>query len=165
MKLAIIYYSKTGTTEKMAKKIEDGMKLISDVDVRSFSIGSIDETWVKESNAVVLGSPTYYADVAGEMKMFMETIGKYELNGKIGGAFATAGYIHGGAEIAIQSMLTHMMFFGMMVYSGGCACGNPPIHLGPVFVDGQTYDVEAVFREYGKRIAQQAVNTFVNDKK
>ena len=37
-------------------------------------------------------------------------------SGKLGGAFATEQYIHGGAENAIHDLLLFMMVMGMMVY-------------------------------------------------
>ena len=47
----------------------------------------------------------------------------YGLTGKLGGAFATAEYLHGGAELGIQTILDHMLVLGMMAYSGGGAYG------------------------------------------
>lgn len=160
MKCAVLYFSHSGTTKAMAKKIAEGMMTVADTEAKTFPIDDVDADWVNESSCVVIGTPTYYADVAGKLKMFLESLGKYQLAGKLGGAFATAAFIHGGAEIAIQSVLTHMMFNGMMVYSGGGTCGNPPIHLGPVFVPNQSYDVPALFKEYGTRIATQASKIF-----
>ena len=40
-----------------------------------------------ESVCLVAGSPTYYASISGEMKLFLEKLGKYGVAGKLGGAF------------------------------------------------------------------------------
>jgi NAD(P)H dehydrogenase (quinone) len=111
MKASILFYSKTGTTQKMAEKIAEGMRK-KGVDAKTFSIDDVDKEWVLESSCVIVGSPTYYADVAGKLKMFLEELGKYSVAGKIGGAFATSAYSYGGGDIALQTILTHMMFWG-----------------------------------------------------
>ena len=75
--------------------------------------------------------------------------------GKLGGAYATEQYIHGGVENAIQEMLAFMMVMGMMTYSGGSACGKTVIHLGSV---GMSQDIESfkeLFVTYGQRMGEQ----------
>lgn len=46
----------------------------------------------------------------------------------------------------------------MMVYSSGCSA-NPPIHLGPVAING-IKESEIIFEQYGQRMAQQTLNIF-----
>lgn len=75
-----------------------------------------------------------------------------------GGAFATAAFIHGGGDLAIQCVLTHLMVDGMMVYSGGQAWGMPVIHLGPVAIGPDLEGFAELFRTYGQRMARQAAN-------
>lgn len=55
------------------------------------------------------------------MKSFLETLGKYQLASKLGDAPSTAGFIYGGGEIAIENILKHLLFYGMMVYSSRCS--------------------------------------------
>lgn len=160
MKMSVLYHSDTGNTKKMAEVIVAGMQEVKGVEARAFSIDAVDETWVKESVCVVAGSPTYYASTTGKMKLFLETLGEYDVSGKLGGAFATENYLHGGAETAIQIILTHMMVYGMVVYSGGGACGDPVIHLGPVALGDHLSDTEVNFRLYGERMARKAAELF-----
>ena len=157
MKCSVIYYSKSGKTAKMAEKICEGMRQIDGIEAKAFAISDVDEEYVKDSKCVIVGTPTYYADVAGELKMFLETMGKYNLGGKIGGAFATANFIHGGGDLAIDTILHHEMVFGMLVYSGGGAAGKPPIHIGPVYTDESC---SPIFEEYGKRMATKVKEIF-----
>lgn len=89
------------------------------------------------------------------MKVWLEGAGKYNLTGKLGGAFATANYVHGGADIAMQCVLLHLMMTGMMVYSGGGSKGTPVIHLGPVAIGGELEKYEELSEIYGKRFAEQ----------
>ena len=55
--------------------------------------------------------------MSGEVKLWFEKAARqYGLAGKLGGAFATADYVHGGGEIAIQAILEHMLVYGMVTY-------------------------------------------------
>jgi hypothetical protein len=156
-KIAIIYDSKTGTTAKAAEYVSKGIKEICEV--RTFSLADVDTDYVKTCDGVILGSPTYFASLTANMKTWMETEApKLGLAGKLGGAYATERYIHGGAENAIQIMLTHEMVLGMMVYSGGGSHGTPVIHIGPVGMSQNIEDFRDLFVAYGKRFAMQVMS-------
>lgn len=160
MKASVLYYSKSGNTEKMAEIIAEGMRE-EGATAKIFSLENIDETFVRESRCVIVGTPTYLADMAGGVKAWLdERSGKYALAGKLGGAFATADYLHGGADIAVQSVLRHLMVKGMLLYSGGGSCGKPVIHLGPVALKSSLEESEEVFRIYGRRMASKAKELF-----
>lgn len=160
MKSSVLYYSKTGHTKKMAERIAEGMNSVEGVQAKAISIDEVDEPWVKESKCVVIGTPTYYTGYTAHVHAFLEQMGKYELAGKLGGAFASADFLYGGADLAVQAILTQMMFYGMMAYSGGMAHGMPPIHLGPVCLSGHPEEPENVVFLYGKRMAEKAVELF-----
>ena len=156
MKAAIVFDSRTHTTEKAATFIAEGLESVDDIEARCFNIDEADFEYIQQSQLVILGSPTYMASVTAKMKSWLESnAGKLKLAGKLGGAYATEQYIHGGAENAIQEMLVFMMVMGMMTYSGGSACGKPVIHLGPV---GMSQDIESfkeLFVTYGQRMGEQ----------
>lgn len=161
MKTSVLYYSKTGNTKRMAEFIVEGMLAVEGIQPQAFALDQINEGWVKESQCVILGTPIYMASLSGVVKSWLDTeAGKYSLAGKIGGAFATANYLHGGAEIGIQSILSHMMVFGMLAYSGGGAFGKPVIHLGPVALKDHLEESEEVFRLYGQRMAAKTLEIF-----
>lgn len=161
MKMTVLYYSKTGTTKQMAEAIAQGMATVEDVEAKAFPIEEIDEAWIKESKCVVLGSPIYLADICGAVKCWLEgPCRKYGLAGKIGGAFATADYLHGGGEIGLQTILSHMMVLGMLPYSGGGSYGKPVIHLGPVALREHLEESMEIFRLYGQRMATKATELF-----
>lgn len=162
IKIAILYYSKSGNTKAMAEHLANGCKQVNNVQVKVMDIYQCDASFLKESQCVIIGTPTYYTDMAAEMKVWLDhESGKYNLSGKLGGAFATADFNYGGAELAMQGILVHLMFRGMMVYSGGNSYGNPPIHLGPVAIspaiEESTYQL---FSLYGKRMAEQTCKLF-----
>ena len=157
LKAAIVYDSRTHTTEKAAFFIAEGVQRAG-LQPACFNIDEADAGYIESADLVILGSPTYMASVTAKMKTWLEEKGsKLDLAYKLGGAFATEQYIHGGGENAIKEMLTFMMVQGMMTYSGGKAYGKPIIHLGPV---GMSQDIES-FRElfvtYGERMGKLAV--------
>jgi NAD(P)H dehydrogenase (quinone) len=153
----IIFDSKTGNTAKAASYIAEGLEKSGHIKVSTFKIPDVDVETVKAADVVIFGAPTYMASLTGDMTSWLQKEGHgLNLAGKLGGAFATAQYIHGGADLVIQTLLTHAMVFGMMVYSGGSAKGKPVIHLGPVGMSPKMEDFADLFRTYGERMAEQA---------
>lgn len=151
---AIIYDSKTGTTKQAAEWISEGMQEASDAEAKCFSIQDADLAVVREEDGVILGAPTYFASLPGTMKAWLENHAKgLGLAGKLGGAFATEQYIHGGGEATIQELLAFELCCGMAVYSGGGSFGTPFIHFGPVGLSGNIADFRELFQTYGKRFA------------
>lgn len=166
MKLAVIYDSKTGNTKKAAEWIAEGMNTVPGAEARTFSIHEIDEAFVKEAVGAVIGSPSYAALMTPDMRTWLMGAGKLGMAGKLGGAFATEQYTHGGAELVIQSILTNELVWGMLCYSGGGSCGKPIIHFGPVGVNDNVeahngmVHYEEYFRVYGERFARKAAELF-----
>ena len=156
MRAAIVYDSRTHTTEKAATFMDEGISAVGEIVVQCFNIDDVDFDFVAQSDMVIFGSPTYAASITGKMKNWLESnAGKLKLAGKLGGAFATEQYVHGGAENAINELLVFMMVMGMMIYSGGSAYGKPVIHLGPVGMSQNIADFKDLFVTYGERMGQQ----------
>ncbi len=167
MKLAVIYDSKTGNTKQAAEWIVEGMKDLSEIAASSFSIENIDESFVKEAKGLVIGSPSYAAAMTPDLHSWLlENGGKLEFGGKLGGAFATEQFTHGGGDSVIQNILTIEMVNGMLCYSSGGACGSPCIHLGPVGVNNNKEKHNGMehykdyFKIFGRRFAQKALEIF-----
>lgn len=161
MKMSVVYHSKTNTTREMAEVIAEAMMSVAGVEAKTFAIEAVDEEWVKESRVLVAGTPIYMANMCGEMKLWLEKQCKqYGVAGKIGGAFATVDYLHGGGELGIQTILDHMLVYGMLTYSGGGSFGKPVIHLGPVAMKGHLDESRETFWLYGQRMATKATELF-----
>ena len=156
MRLAIVYDTKTGNTAKMAEYLIEGFTAVDGAEAKAFPITAVDEEYVKASDALIVGTPTYNGYLTARMKAWLEsTPAKLNVAGKLGGAYATAAFIHGGGDLAIQCILTHLLVDGMMVYSSGQAKGMPVIHLGPVAIAPYLDAFADLFRIYGKRMAEQ----------
>ncbi len=155
-KISIVYYSKTGRTAMMAGAIAAGMRSVPGVQVGQFDLEHLDEQFLRDSSAVVVGTPTYHANPCWQIKKWLDESGKYGLGGKLGAAFATADYAQGGADLAIFTILTHLMVNGMLVYSGGASLGQPFIHLGAVALRDTLEQDRQLFHIFGQRIAAKA---------
>ena len=130
-KVLLIYYSKTGHTEKMANAVEEAMKQ-EEVEVVK---KKAEETNVEELlnfDGIVVGSPTYYGTMAWPIKKLIDESVKFhgKLAGKVGAAFASSANIGGGNETVILSILEAMLIHGMIVQ------GEPKgDHYGPVGIN------------------------------
>ena len=167
MKLAVLYDSKSGNTRQAAEWIAAGMERIDGVQARAYYIGELDADYVKEAAGVVIGCPVYAAAMTPDLRVWLQAeAGKLGMAGKLGGAFATEQYTHGGAELAMQSILMIELVYGMLCYSGGAACGRPVIHIGPVAVNGNVEPhngmehYEETLKIYGERFAKKAAELF-----
>ena len=104
MKMAVIYHSVTGNTKNMGDLIVKGMNSIEGVEAQAFPIEAVDVEFVKEAKCVVFGSPIYAAHITGQMMNYLLSYaGKLNLAGKLVGAYATAQYVHGGAELGREN--------------------------------------------------------------
>ena len=163
MQISIVYDSKTGTTQEMARYVIEGVTSVAGMEAKAFSIDNIDAEYVKNSCGLIVGTPTYNGYLSARMKAWLESgPAALQVAGKLGGAYATAAFIHGGGDLAIQCILTHLMVDGMMTYSGGQSYGMPVIHLGSVAIAPQLEQFADLFRTYGQRMATQVAGLFRN---
>ena len=160
MNASVLFYSKTGKTKAMAEAIVQGMNQVEGVQAKAFSIDELDEAYLAQSKVVVVGTPTWHANPCWQIKKFLDESGKLGLAGKLGGAFATADYLQGGAGQAVEFLIRSMLVKGMLVYSGGSALGQPYIHLGPVALHGREEESEPLFETFGRRMALKAAELF-----
>ncbi len=167
MKLAVIADSKTGNTKQAADWIVQGMNRVENTEAKAFIIPEVDQDFVKEASGVVIGSPSYAAQMTPDLHAWLQgSTRELGLAGKLGGAFATEQFTHGGGETVIQSILTIEMVKGMLCYSGGGAWGMPVIHLGPVGVNNNKEKHNGMehykdnFILFGERFAKKAAEIF-----
>ncbi len=166
MKISVVYFTSTGRTGAMAEEIKKGILAADEtIEVGLFPITELttyneeNVAFVNESAAVIVGTPDYYAAEANQVKTWLDTC-PCKLADKLCGAYATANFLQGGADIAIQSVLTQILVKGAVVYSSGTAHGLPFIHLGPICLKGQEEEAAALFQTYGTRFANKAKELF-----
>ncbi len=167
MKLSVIYDSKTGNTKMAAEWIVEGMMRVEGVEAKAFSIHDREADFVKASDGIVIGSPSYVAQETPDLHAWLlEAARKLNLAGKLGGAFATEQFTHGGGETVVQNILTMELVIGMICFSGGGAYGLPVIHLGPVGVNNniEKHNGMELYKDnfliFGERFAGKTIELF-----
>jgi NAD(P)H dehydrogenase (quinone) len=152
-KILIVYQSKTGNTEKMASAVAEGAKQVAGTEVvlRTVDKATLDD--LLSADGIIMGSPTYYGQMSGTLKAFIDETVKIhgKLNGKVGGAFTSSGGTACGAETTLLSILGTMLVHGMVVQ------GNPDNkHYGAAAVGAPKKQDLEVCQELGKRVAALA---------
>lgn len=153
-KMLICYYSKSGTTERMAEKIREGAENSeADVEVHLKEVKKTEAESLVEYDCLILGSPTYYGLPSGEIKKFIdESVTLHgELDGMVGGAFTSSANPAGGNETTVMSLLEALIIHGMVVK--GMPKGD---HYGPVVVKEPDEEELAQCRHYGDMMAEFA---------
>jgi NAD(P)H dehydrogenase (quinone) len=72
---------------------------------------------LETADVIIMGSPTYFGNVSGQMKTFMDSTGglwiKAKLAGKKFAAFTSAGNTEGGGALCLQTLHTYAQYMGM----------------------------------------------------
>ena len=159
----VTYHSATGNTEKMAQGVAEGAKAVSGTTVVLKRVGDVTSNDLVSSDAVIVGSPVYFANMSGEVKTFLDNWGlqsKFDLfrerkmRNKVGGAFATGAAISNGKEVTMLTIHAAMLINQMVIVSGGGGFGASAT-TGP---DSPGIDEKelAEARALGQRVAEVA---------
>jgi NAD(P)H dehydrogenase (quinone) len=153
-KVSIVYYSQTGTISAMAHRLASTAQKLG-ADVRLRSVGrdgeeagasdgqpdpptADDVTW---ADVVLVGTPTRFGNVAGRLKIFLDSLGgpwsRGELADKVYAGFTSSQTTHGGQESTLLNLYTTFHHFGGIIVSPGYTDGSK-------FVDGNPYGVSHV---------------------
>jgi len=145
----VVYYSRSGNTKKMAGIIAEAMNEAGlSTDCKSVEEVAADDLLGYE--AIVVGSPTYYGQMAAPVKQLFDDSVAYHgrLDGKVGAAFTSAANVGGGNESTVMGIIEAMLISGMIVQ------GDPNgDHYGPVSIGRPDDRVRRQCERRGKRIA------------
>ena len=114
----VVYYSVTGNTQKLAAAVAQGAQKTPGTTVLTKNVSEASLADLKAADAIVLGSPTYFGDMAAPMKAFIDDWHlkhKVSLVDKVGGAFSAGSDETGGKEHVIYSLNLAMMNAGMVI--------------------------------------------------
>ncbi len=157
----VVYHSATGNTEKMAQGVAEGAKAVSGTSVVLKRVGEVAANDLSSSDAVIVGSPVYFANMSGEVKTFFDNWSlKFDLfkdrkmRNKVGAAFSTGASVSAGKEFTILGILAAMLNNQMIIVSGGGGFGASAT-TGP---DSPGVDEKelASARDLGQRVAEVA---------
>jgi NAD(P)H dehydrogenase (quinone) len=146
----ILYHSRSGNTEEMAKTIEEGVKS-EGVKVVRKRVGKATLQDLLRADGIILGSPTYYGTLASEMKTFIDRSVKIhgKLEGKVGGAFSSGGGLGGGVETTVLDLTKALLIHGMIVQ------GDPwGSHYGTVSIGRPNASAKKECKKLGEKVAR-----------
>ena len=149
-KALLIYQSKTGNTALMAKHVANGLEREGvDVILRRIEETNVDD--LLEPDAIIIGTPTYFAGTTAEIKRLIDDSIKHfgKLQGKVGAAFSSSADLGGGNETAILDIIRAFLVHGMIVQ--GSTSGG---HYGPVSLGAPDDERRRVCEEFGARVAK-----------
>ena len=129
-KALVVYYSRTGNTEKMAVRLAGALtKAGLPADLKK--AGEAEPSDLLAYDLILIGSPVYYGTMAWPVKKLLDESVKHhgKLRGKVGGAFASSGNPSGGKETAVIDILKALLIHGMIIQ--GDSKGG---HYGPAAV-------------------------------
>ena len=152
--ILVVYDSRTGNTKSMALAVAEGARTVRGTDVVALKVDDAKMSDLVKADAIIIGSPTYYGNMTGKMKSFIDRTNSIhgKLIGKAGGAFTSSGDTACGAETAILSILEAMLIHGMIVQG---RYDNK--HYGPTAVESPSKKEINSCRELGKRVATLAI--------
>lgn len=125
-KVLVGYYSLSGNTEKMAAAVAEGASQVKGVTVLKKSVADITKSDLDSAHGLILGCPTHFANIPGEMKTIIDHWAwklRVNFTDKVGGAFSTGGNFSGGKEHVVVSLLLYML-------------NNRMIVVGPIYKQG-----------------------------
>jgi NAD(P)H dehydrogenase (quinone) len=165
VKVSVIYYSSTGTIAELARTIaQHAEKAGAEVRLRKVkelapqSAIDANEDWKRTAeqtadiaeaepddvvwaDAVILGSPTRYGNVAAQLKQFLDTLGPQWEQGlladKVYSGFTASQTEHGGQESTLLALYNTAYHFGGIVVSPGYTDESK-------FTDGNPYGTSHV---------------------
>jgi NAD(P)H dehydrogenase (quinone) len=152
----VIYYSRSGNTKAMAEAITEAMNQ-GGLDTECKAVTETTPDDLLGAEAVVIGSPTYYGQMASEIKKLIDdSVSKHgKLDGKVGAAFSSSVNTGGGNETTICGILDCLLIHGMIIQ------GDPQgDHYGPVSLGRPDERALKQCRRRGERVAKLTLQLF-----
>ena len=122
-----------------------------------------------DCDALIIGSPGYFGNMAAPLKYFLDQTSQYWLSGKLigkpAGVFTSTSTLHGGQETVLLSMMLPLLHHGMLIT--GIPYSEPALNqtstgatpYGASHVSGQqgkptSKDETSACQALGRRIAE-----------
>lgn len=188
----ILYYSQGGAVREMAQLIARGVESVPGAQAKLRTVAKVSATCeateseipasgapyatlqdLEHCDALALGSPTRFGNMAAPLKYFLDSTSglwlKGALIGKPAAVFTSSGSMHGGNEMTLLTMMIPLLHHGMLLlglpYSepalGTTSSGGTPYgasHIGGALDDKPISDDEKkLCIALGKRLAETAL--------
>ncbi len=193
--ILVLYYSRSGATAELARQVCRGVESSAGARARLRTVpavtaeseaaakpvpasgapyAALDD--LRETQGLLLGSPTRFGNMAAPLKHFLDGTGSLWLTGalcgKPAGVFTSTQTMHGGQETTLISMMLPLLHHGMYLVglpyteralnetrAGGTPYGASHVSAGanaPVLTDAERTLAQAL----GRRVAELAVRLF-----
>jgi NAD(P)H dehydrogenase (quinone) len=136
--LLVLYYSRQGSTRRLAQLIAHGINSVPGCDARLRTVPAVSTVAeatepdipaegppyvelrdLEECSGLALGSPTRFGNMAAAMKYFWDGTSAHWFSGTLAGkpacVFTSTGSLHGGQETTLLSMMLPLMHHGMLL--------------------------------------------------
>ena len=146
--ILVLYYSRYGATEKLARLIGQGIESVPGVSMRLRTVPAVSTVCeaseppvpkdgppyveysdLEECIGLALGSPTRFGNMAAPLKYFLDGSTSQWLSGALQGkpacVFTSTGSLHGGQETTLLSMMIPLFHHGMVLL--GLPYSNPEL--------------------------------------
>lgn len=138
LNILVLYYSRHGSTRRLAELIAQGVDSIKGCDARLRTVPAVSTVAeatqpeipaegapyvelqdLEECAGLALGSPTRFGNMAAPLKYFWDGTSSQWLSGALSGkpacVFTSTGSLHGGQESTLLSMMLPLMHHGMLL--------------------------------------------------
>ena len=136
--ILVIYYSRYGSTARLAEQIARGINSVAGCNARMRTVPAVSastaasepavpddgppyatNTDLSECAGLIMGSPTRFGNMAAALKYFLDGTGSEWLSGalagKPAGVFTSTNTLHGGQESTLLSMSLPLLHHGMVI--------------------------------------------------
>ena len=137
-KILVLYYSRYGSTAKLAQHIARGIEMVNDCEALIRTVPPVSTTVeasesavpesgppyatledLKQCDGMAIGSPTRFGNMAAPLKYFFDGTSSLWLNGGIAGKpaafFTSTSSMHGGQESTLLSMMLPLLHHGAII--------------------------------------------------
>jgi len=150
MKIQVVFYSMYGHIYRMAEAVAEGARQVEGAEVSLQQVAELvpeaalertgakkareafahvplaDPKRLAEADAIIIGTPTRYGNMAAQMRNFLDQTGSLwvqgALVGKVGSVFTSTSSQHGGQETTLISSHFTLLHLGMIIVGVPYSC-------------------------------------------
>jgi NAD(P)H dehydrogenase (quinone) len=192
VEVLVLYYSRNGATAELARQVCRGVESVPGASARLRTVPAVTAESeaparpvpasgapyatledLKETAALILGSPTRFGNMAAPLKYFLDGTASLWLSGGLAGkpaaVFTSTQTMHGGQETTLLSMMLPLLHHGMYLVGlpyteralndtqrGGSPYGASHV-AGSAATASLSAEEKALAQALGKRVAELAV--------
>lgn len=183
-RLIVLYYSRHGSTQSLARHIARGIESVSGCEAILRTVPDLEPTQgnasepyltldeLEQCHGLAVGSPVWFGNMAAPLKHFWDQTTPLWVKGSLidkpACVFTSSATLHGGQETTQQTMMLPLLHHGMLIMgipysepklhttrSGGTPYGAS--HMADSANTTLSHDESELAQRLGQRLAQLAV--------